>query len=125
PHGPRANLLDDDGRRQAAELAAIFQRAPLRVAEEKSACKEIASARRVDHVGNLEGIDLDAFLAPNEDSAFFAEGDGRELAVGGNLFQCQLEVFRLVKRQSLLLVGKDDIDGSRAHQVEELGAVAS
>src|SRR4051812_34532421 len=57
-HRPRADLLDDDAGCKAAELAAILERASLRIAEEETGGEEIAGTGRIDNFADLDCIDV-------------------------------------------------------------------
>src|SRR2546422_4601349 len=121
-HRARADVRDDFGRRQRAELTTGREAQPPAQAEEKAGRVEVARARRVDH--RLDGLRVDHvhLAAADDDRAARAAREGRDLAVTADALQRGVEVAHLIERADLDLVGEQDVHVV-LDEVEEGGAM--
>lgn len=121
--GAGADVADDLGGGEAAELCARRHVAALGQAVEESGRVEVAGAGGVDHLLDRVGVDGGALAVPDDDGAVGAAGQHGEAAILGDAGGGVLEGVRLIERGDLALVGEQDGDAG-LDEVEELGAVA-
>ncbi|KNA03684.1 hypothetical protein SOVF_206750 [Spinacia oleracea] len=87
--------------------------------------EKIACTCRIDHIMHRIGLYLHTLSAAQDNSTFFAHRHRRDLAIGGDFRQRQLEIVGFVKRKRFLLVGENDVHRAGAHQVEKFLAVTA
>ena len=120
---PRAEMRDDLGGAQRAELGAMRHVLAAGEAIEEARGEEIAGTGGIEDLRDRRGRDFDAILAGEDFRAFLAARQHRDLGLAAHRGGGLLEILRLVERADLGLVGEEDVDMA-ADQVAEIGAVA-
>src|SRR6516164_6162531 len=117
-------MLNDLGRRESTETSGGAMILPPRQADKEASGKEIAGSGYIDHpIDRLRRHGLDVG-ARYHDATLFAARHHRKLGLGAHRFHCAVEVGSLVQTVQLALVGKDDINGTLANEIEKFHTIA-
>src|SRR5579864_1483451 len=120
---PGADMRDDFGGAQAAELAAGCEITVVRQSVEKSGGIEIAGAGGVDHARNRRRRDVPHVRLGHDVRAALATRQHGDVAVAAYRLGRELEMLGLVERADFALVGEEHVDVA-IDQLAEIGAVA-
>src|SRR5690606_21456664 len=120
----RADLLDDQRRRQRTKLATVAKIEAACIAVEEARSVEIACASGVHDLANRFGLDINGSRALYDDGAVTSSCDNAKLAVIAKSVQGRIQGAGLVEGFNFVLVGEDDVDRPRTHQIQELVAKA-
>src|ERR1700730_18519413 len=120
---PRADMLDDLGRRKGAQPRAGFEVLAFAEPGEKSSREEIASSRRVDNPVDWERGHGANLVARNDDRSPLGAGDDTEDIFGAQVGGGGVEFAGSIKRMQLALVGENDLHRARANEPKQLFAV--
>src|SRR5438105_9036418 len=107
---PRADMADDFGGAQAADLAANRERQAAGQPIEKAGGIKIASAGAIDDPRHRRRGNLVRLIAAKDHAAGGAAGQRRGLDMVANRLGGGDEVAGLIKRADLGLVGEQDVD---------------
>ncbi len=121
--GAGADVGDDLGRGEAAELAGFLQVETVRYAEQEARGVEVAGARRVDDLRDRHAGDLDAPDRAQDDAALLGARESRELRIGLGAARGLVEGAGFVKCGDLGFIREQDVDAVLDER-QELGAVA-
>ena len=94
---PWSDLLDHKAGGEAAELAADIERLAIGIAMQEACRVEIAGAGGVDHLFDVDGVDVMALITADNDGSVLGTGDRGKLAVLAQLRHGMFEIVGLVE----------------------------
>ncbi len=121
--GARADMGDDFGSGDCAELSAFFQWLAFCIPIEESRGELVACACGVDDFFNGDGIDFDGFTICDDDRAFFATCDGGDFNMFADCAYGVVEVFLHEEGFDFIFICEQNINVV-FDQSEEVAAVA-
>ncbi len=121
---PRTEMRDDLSRSDAAERRAIGKAFAARETGKETRRVEIAGTGRIDEILDRAHRHLMRLLAGDDERTTAAKRDGGEPGIIAQGRDGAVEIRRLIERLRLCLIGKHDIDGARAQEIEEFLTVA-